>query len=485
MKLFSSLFIMMMIVFSVFSQSPQNYISFQGAPLSLFSWQGNKIMLLADTDTLDSATMYEWVYKMDTAYNYYSLCTGREPNFNTGGTYINNRSTIAEVQNTCGAGCGYLGTTGIEIQTSYFYNCYNYILTQNLYDQVPFYELGRNFWFYADKLNYQTNDPIATGYAVFMRFMAMEAANVQGAPFNAWTFSQFKNNVIGLLPSYMADTTLNWSNTLGIGQGVPGSSLGATDLFASFCFYLRDNYCSNHWVENVWKKAWQRPNSISTQDAVDNFIIAASQAANQNLTPLFQYWRWPISNFAISFLNAQNFGIINSQPSSINVIEGDDAHFIISSSDSNAVFQWQVESGFGFVDLIDSGQFFGSLTNNFLVAATTLANDSMHVRCIVTVGNCVDTSSDVELIVSPINIVGELVGNSVVVYPLPIHDFLYVKYNDNGFNKKFRMINVLGSVVLDGELKSGESIYVGELNSGFYVLKILGDTMESYQVIKE
>ena len=485
MKSFSFLFIMLMIRFSAYCQSPQNYISFQGAPLSLFSWQGNKIMLLADTDTLDSAAMYEWVYKMDTAYNYYSLCTGREPNFNTGGTYINNRSTIAEVQNTCGAGCGYLGTTGIEIQTSYFYNCYNFILTQNLYDQVPFYELGRNFWFYADKLNYQTNDPIATGYAVFMRFMAMEAANVQGAPFNAWTFSQFKNNVIGLLPSYMADTTLNWSNTLGIGQGVPGSSLGATDLFASFCFYLRDNYCGNHWVENVWKKAGQRPNSISTQDAVDNFIIAASQAANQNLTPLFQYWRWPISNFAISFLNAQNFGIINSMPSSINVIEGDDAHFTISSSDSNAVFQWQVDSGFGFVDLIDSGQFVGTSTNNLFVLATNLLNDSLFFRCVVTTGNCIGTSVSVNLSVSSINAVHQYADYSLLVYPQPVNDVLHINCKMNGCRKRFRVINIFGSIMLEGELIDEETVYLGNLDKGIYFIQFSDETLESHRIIKK
>lgn len=474
----------MLLSFSAFSQSLQNYTSFQGASLTLYSWQGNKIMLLSDTNALDSAAMYEWVFKMDTAYNYYSLCTGREPNFNTGGTYINNRSTIAEVQSTCGAGCGYLGTTGIEIQTSYFNNCYNYVLNQNLYDQVPFYELGRNFWFYSGKLNYQTNDPITTGYAVFMRFMAMDAANVQGAPFNSWTFAQFKNNVIGLLPTYLADTSLNWANTLGIGQGVPGSSLGATDLFASFCFYLRDNYCGNHWVENVWKKAGQRPNSSTTQDAVDNFIISASQAANQNLTSLFQYWRWPISNSTLSFLSTQNLGIINSQPLSINVNEGDDASFSVSSSDNEAVFLWQLDTGFGFFDVIDSGQFVGGQTNNLLIAASTLSNDSMYVRCKVTVGNCVDTSSVAELIVSPINKIVEVDSNSATVYPLPIHDFIYVKYNKKVFNKKFRIINLLGSVIIEGEFKSEEGIYVGELNSGFYVLQIIGNTIQAYQIIK-
>jgi hypothetical protein len=289
---------------NVFAQKSQPYKTFEGDQLTLYSWSGDKIMLLSALNTLNATTMNNWVSKMDAAYNYYALCTGREPDFYVGATYINNRSTIAQVNSTCGAGCGYLGTTGIEMLSSYFSNMYNSINSQNLYDQVPFYELGRNFWFYDSKLKYQNNDPIVTGYAVYMRFMAMEAANVNGAPFNSWTFSEFKNNVVNLLPTYMADNSLNWSNTLGVGAGVPNSNLGATDLFASFCFYLNNTYKEKKWVENVWKYAALRPDANNTQEAVNNFIIASSQAANRNLVSLFTYWKWPVSTSVNTYLNS-------------------------------------------------------------------------------------------------------------------------------------------------------------------------------------
>ena len=291
---------------SAYCQTSQEYKSFDDKSLPLYAWRGNKIMLLSSSNMLNPTTMNKWVLKMDTAYMFYTLCTGREPTFNTGITYIDKRATIAEVPTTCGAGCGYLGWTGIELQTMYFTSNYNYLNNENLYSQELFYELGRNFWFYDNTLKYQTNDPIATGYAVFMRFMAMEAANVQGAPFGSWSFSEFKNNVINLLPSYLEDQNLKWNNTLAIGKGVPNSNVGATDLFASFCFYLRNNYGGTRWVENVWKYAALRPKANTTQDAVDNFIIASSQAASENLSSLFKYWKWPISNDAILYIKSLN-----------------------------------------------------------------------------------------------------------------------------------------------------------------------------------
>lgn len=281
------------------SPYPQAYTNFNGVAMNLFAWEGNKVMILSRDNSLNRVTMFKWLKAMDTTYGYYKNCTGREPSINPR-TYINNRTTIADVTTTCGAGCGYLGATGIELQNTYFDVMYNAINNNNQYDQAVFYEFGRNFWFYGNKLAYQTNDPTTTGYAVFMRFMAMEAAGVNGAPFGSWTFPTFRTNVENLINTYLADASLNWANTLGIGQGVPGSGLGATDLFASFCFRLIRDYGGENFVQNVWKQAGLRPNASTTQDAVDNFFLASCAAANRNLTTLFQSWKWTLSATAIT-----------------------------------------------------------------------------------------------------------------------------------------------------------------------------------------
>lgn len=467
---------------SSIAQSPQSYRSFQGDLLQLYSWQGNKTMLLSSTDKLNSVSMNKWVLKMDTAYNYYAVCTGKQPAV-TGGTYINNRSTIAEVIATCGAGCGYLGFTGIEMQTTYFSNMYNYINNQNLYDQVPFYELGRNFWFYDNQLKYHTNDEIVTGYAVFMRFMAMEAANVQGAPFNTWTFSQFKSNVINLLPSYMADTTLNWGNTLGIGKGVPNSNLGATDLFASFCFYLRDNYCGNYWVENVWKYAGLRPSAINTQDAVDNFIIASSQAANTNLTQLFKNWKWPISNKAIGYLSSLNLGQITSQPYSASVHVGSNAQFYISSSAKNVTYQWQVNFGTGFQNINNSNQYNGVNTNSLSVLDVKSVNNNNLFRCIIFIGNCADISASASLLVQSSTGLNNLATNDkeINIFPNPTSGLIAFSATTNVL-----LTNAVGQIIVNK--KNINSLNISDQAAGIYFLSLtnnLGLELKRSKLVKE
>jgi len=281
------------------SPYPQNYTNFNGQKLDLYAWEGNKVVLLSKDNLLNRAAMFKWLKAADATYEYYQSCTGREPG-NSTQTFINNRTTIAEVPSTCGAGCGYLGSTGIEMQNTYFQVMYNAIANYNQYDQTMFYEFGRNFWFYGKQLQYKENDPVVTGYAVFMRFMAMEHAGIKGAPFGAWSFQTFRTKVENLVDTYMADPTLNWANTLGAGKGVPGSDLGATDLFASFCFRLRRDYGGNDFVQQIWKKTGLRPEALTTQDAVDNFFLASCAAANKNLTSVFQGWKWPLSTNAVN-----------------------------------------------------------------------------------------------------------------------------------------------------------------------------------------
>jgi hypothetical protein len=306
-------YLLLLYFISVFlnAQVPQTYVTFQKDTLNLYKYEGTKTMILANTNNLDLNIMAKWTTAMDGTYDFYKFCTGRDPNFSTNITYINNRSTIARVESTCGAGCGYLGATGIEIANTYFDDFYKQLKNNNQYDQLPFYEFGRNFWFYGSKLAYKDNDPVTTGYAVFMRFMAMDNLGIQGANFLSWTFPDFKNDVKKLRISYMADPNLNWGNTLGVYQGVPDSSLMATDLFASFCWYLKDTY-GDCWLQNVWKYSGLRPDSITTQDAVDNFIIASSLAAKTNLTSLFQSWKWPISTDAVTYLNSYDFNVYPS-----------------------------------------------------------------------------------------------------------------------------------------------------------------------------
>jgi hypothetical protein len=71
--------------------------------------------------------------------------------------------------------------------------------------------------------------------------------------------------------------------------------LGATDLFASFVLRLVRVHGAG-FIPLLWKTVAARPAAATTQDAVDNFVIAASAAAAVDFGALFvDRWRWPVT----------------------------------------------------------------------------------------------------------------------------------------------------------------------------------------------
>ena len=276
------------------------YESFEKESLERYAWVGRHVAFLTAKKDLDPAVMGKLCDTFDKVYEFYREATGREPD---PVKLYRRRVTVAEVEKTCGAGCGYLGATGIELMPGCFRELYEGVAERNEYDQALPYEFGRNFWFYSPQLAYKKDADgatVITGYAVFMRYLALDAAGAKVGRFRGRSGEEFRRRVEELVDLYVADPSLNWENTLKVGKA-PRNRLGlnGTDLFASFCLRLCRDHGGSKFASRLWREAANRPAARSTQDAIDNFILAASAAAKTDLTDLFtKTWRWPMSDKA-------------------------------------------------------------------------------------------------------------------------------------------------------------------------------------------
>jgi serralysin len=316
-----------------------NYQAFDGTLYLLEPWVGRNVAILTPTNqTLSTNIMGPILIALDAAWDFYQSSTppGRQPAA-LPSTTLFGRDTIAVVNSTCGAGCSYLGYTGTEILNTYFQILYNGYRTQQQFDQVLFYELGRTFWFYDGQLDYHPPDvdPCATGFAVYMRFLSMDAAGVAGGPFNGVSFTQFRMDVTNLFQTYVSNRSLNWSNTFRVGTAPSNPlGLGTTDLFASLLMRIGRDFGGPTFGTDFWKQVARRSVALhTTQEAVDNFVLAACATVSKNLTGMFtNTWKFPVSTNAIQEA-LQRFG----QP----VVE----HPLLSPrvSGTNIVIQWQTE----------------------------------------------------------------------------------------------------------------------------------------------
>lgn len=268
---------------------PILYTAIDGHAETLTPWQGQHVSVLVEPGaTRDPRVMTRLVRALDRSWDYYARTTGRLP---ATAHSLNGRDEIAEVTSTCGAGCTYIGATGTEILTAYFESMYQQIAEHNLYDQIPFYELGRSFWFWSPELQFQApdQDPVVTGFAVWMRFRSMTAAHVKGAPFNGIPFATFASQVAAFASQYEADPSLTFAETLAVDRS-PGA-YGGTDFWASLMMQLAERHGGQTFVARFWHQASALPAGSSTTDAVTHWVQDASYAACTDLSPVF-YDRW-------------------------------------------------------------------------------------------------------------------------------------------------------------------------------------------------
>ena len=264
------------------------------SPITMNVWRGSEVALLTPADNLDRydpSVLPHIAGTLDRAWDFYAEITGREPDPLK---EIDGLTTIAVVPKTCGAGCGYLGVTGIEIQEDPYFDVWLHdtVATTDQFDQTLFYELGRNFWFYGDQLRPLPTDA-ATAYAIANRFLSMDAIGIEGAPYNRYLpFEEFRTSIMDDMSQiYFADTSRDWSNTI-LTQSVPDNSQwGANDLLASLFGRVYEDF-----GEEVYSKMWQAIGDASAtsnaEDATNLFISSASSASGIDYSFLLKGAEW-------------------------------------------------------------------------------------------------------------------------------------------------------------------------------------------------
>jgi hypothetical protein len=280
-----------------------SYTTQKGVKLNMFAWPGAKNALLTRTENYNPIYMRKIVNAADAAYNYYSKTVGKEP-----GLYFNYNG-LATIANTgiggidlCGAGCTYIGATGMEIDDNTMADLYNRIQNDD-YNWVIFYEFGRSFWLFGNQLSYKSPDNSScetTGFAVYMGIHTLQALNYKSdygtnVPDNPDPMKEELNNLL----LYTNDSSLNFQNTFQVDTFKQGSG-GCSVLWSGLVEKLKRTYGGEAFVQQLFKESLKRPTVNSTQDAIDNFILAASAAAGKNLTYTFgTTWKWPISSAAL------------------------------------------------------------------------------------------------------------------------------------------------------------------------------------------
>ena len=181
----------------------------------------------------------------------------------------------------------------------------------------------------------------------------------------------------------------------------------------------------------------------------------------------------------------QNKVEINSQPQTQNVALGSSVQFVITTNPGNT-YQWQLDSGNGFIDLNEIYPFSGTNTNALTVTGASQQMNNFAFRCIMKSGEhgCPVISSPALL--SVLTNVPDLENMKVFkVSPNPVSNQLRINAPLSETEGDYFLFNSYGRIVLCGKLTDSETIVnTADLPAGVYILHLQGKKQQWTKVIK-
>ncbi len=274
----------------------------RGLSLQLTPRTGSKVIFLTTKDSLDPGLMGIWVSRLDAGWELYASLTGRRP---SPLREFEGKVTIAAVPDydlTCGAGCGYVGATGIELAMFYDYNYPELKAHTNAMPHYVFYEMGRNYYTFGDR-----HSCFITGFAVFMRYVCMDALKCEDED------APTRRVIEGVEPRFSTSglTFLDLFTTIGMGEKVSRIKDGSGRIiepsdqpvcYASAMLRLRRENGGDDWVRRFFHELAAAPTSDPDTKAGAltqswYWLLCSSVAAQKDLSPVFAgEWKLPIAD---------------------------------------------------------------------------------------------------------------------------------------------------------------------------------------------
>ncbi|MFI5222328.1 MAG: T9SS type A sorting domain-containing protein, partial [Bacteroidia bacterium] len=164
---------------------------------------------------------------------------------------------------------------------------------------------------------------------------------------------------------------------------------------------------------------------------------------------------------------------ITLQPMDQSVKVGGHVYFSIASSCVSAYYQWEINSGNGFLNLINQNGYGGVKTNSIVVTNISLAQNNYSFRCVVSHSGCMETSDSALLTVIDNTGIEEVIEkNNFRIFPNPVTDELGIRSNCS--EKMFlQLFDITGKSLTEKISFTGSLIInLQSFQDGIYLVRI-------------
>ncbi len=191
-------------------------------------------------------------------------------------------------------------------------------------------------------------------------------------------------------------------------------------------------------------------------------------------------WNRALTECEVAALYYSVPNVITSQPANDTVVVGGTAVFSITDLVPGTTYQWQENSGTGFVNLASTPPYSGVTTATLTITSATATLSGRHYRCVPVSGTCLtDTSAAAKLVVQIPSGIADLTGKTDPnIVPNPNNGSFTITGSVAGNSTvSVEITDLIGQAVYTQNIKpqSGEvneHIVLDKVASGIYILKI-------------
>jgi|GEM_PF-1973138 len=168
----------------------------------------------------------------------------------------------------------------------------------------------------------------------------------------------------------------------------------------------------------------------------------------------------------------EGYGFLDSSPADVNQFVGESVSFYVSATSSVTLsYQWQVDEGTGFTDIVDGATYTGATSSSLTVSAVEDAMSDYSYRVNITDGECAITSGEALLNVQhlPTSADASITMNEDEIYTFSSGDITFNDADGDAFSALYITTDVAnGTLLNDGNPivipSSGKkSIYTNEV----------------------
>ncbi|MGJ8695978.1 MAG: calcium-binding protein [Verrucomicrobiaceae bacterium] len=262
----------------------------------MYPWEGRHVALITLTDGLDAPTIEKFLARLDGGWEVYQKFTGKNPRLHRN---VNGKATICALPHnglSCGYGCGYVGSTGIEMTHFYDGHLPGFEKNNKAIPHAYYYEMGRNFYTYGHK-----HSVFTTGFAVFMRYVCID--QLKGYDNDPRT-----RETINRAIDVYARSDLKFLNTFtnAVGGHEKGNRLDIRPsdqnvMYASAMLKLWKEH-GDDWLKSFYQHLDTAPaipgeGLPGARSQCLTWYLASSLAAKKDLAPTFvDQWRLPLTD---------------------------------------------------------------------------------------------------------------------------------------------------------------------------------------------